>query len=333
MNNQIIVEKKRLKGGSLSGTYYCLDKAGRRFIRKEVSLVEHREYGFQRWYSQLKKLQRFDVQFSGLFPQVLGFGQDDDKAYFDMEFIEGAMTAHEFLMSSPPESEIHSMFNALISAMDRIHKVKFNSSSSALDLYIHEEMERRIFDCMGNDKFKTLIDKKLVTINGEEVMGIFHVLNNFQKTMNHAAIELTECFTHGNITLENILYDPIRRRITFIDPYEENIVDNRLAEYSQILQSSNSHYELYNLSEPIISRSIVEANIIIPRSIAYFNKLFFEYIRSNCTEREITLIKLFEVSQYVRMLPFKMQLDERKMILFYSLASLLYARLDRCDES
>jgi hypothetical protein len=311
MNNQIIVEKKRLKGGSLSGTYYCLDKAGRRFIRKEVSLVEHREYGFQRWYSQLKKLQRFDVQFSGLFPQVLGFGQDDDKAYFDMEFIEGAMTAHEFLMSSPPESEIHSMFNALISAMDRIHKVKFNSSSSALDLYIHEEMERRIFDCMGNDKFKTLIDK----------------------TMNHAAIELTECFTHGNITLENILYDPIRRRITFIDPYEENIVDNRLAEYSQILQSSNSHYELYNLSEPIISRSIVEANIIIPRSIAYFNKLFFEYIRSNCTEREITLIKLFEVSQYVRMLPFKMQLDERKMILFYSLASLLYARLDRCDES
>lgn len=45
------MRKTRLKGGSLSGTYLCQPDHGEPFVRKEVSLVHNREYGFQRWYS------------------------------------------------------------------------------------------------------------------------------------------------------------------------------------------------------------------------------------------------------------------------------------------
>ena len=47
------------KGGSLSSTLLMQDNKDM-FVRKTVSLVENREYGYQRWYSQLKKLQRYE---------------------------------------------------------------------------------------------------------------------------------------------------------------------------------------------------------------------------------------------------------------------------------
>ena len=64
------MEKIKLKGGSLNNTY-LIHSDNFSYIRKSVSLVENREYGFQRWYSQLKKLQRYSVLYPELFPKVL----------------------------------------------------------------------------------------------------------------------------------------------------------------------------------------------------------------------------------------------------------------------
>ena len=62
--------KTKLKGGSLSSTSFCTEN-GLSFIRKKVSLVENREFGFYRWLSQLKKLQRLGNLFPDLFPRVI----------------------------------------------------------------------------------------------------------------------------------------------------------------------------------------------------------------------------------------------------------------------
>ena len=56
-----ILERRLLKGGSLAGTYVITTSSGQ-YVRKEISLVENREYGYQRWYSQLKRLQRYHRQ-------------------------------------------------------------------------------------------------------------------------------------------------------------------------------------------------------------------------------------------------------------------------------
>lgn len=43
-----------LKGGSLSNTeLHEID--GVRYVKKKINLIKEREYGFVRWYSQLKK--------------------------------------------------------------------------------------------------------------------------------------------------------------------------------------------------------------------------------------------------------------------------------------
>ena len=80
------IEKTKLKGGSLSSTY-LIEEGDKKFIRKCVSLTKDREYGYVRWYSQLKKLQRLESDLPGLFPKVLNVSYDDGEAYFDLEYL------------------------------------------------------------------------------------------------------------------------------------------------------------------------------------------------------------------------------------------------------
>ena len=61
-----------LKGGSLSNTeLHEID--GVRYVKKKINLIKEREYGFVRWYSQLKKTQRLSNEFPNLFPKLLMF--------------------------------------------------------------------------------------------------------------------------------------------------------------------------------------------------------------------------------------------------------------------
>lgn len=321
---QKLQSKIRLKGGSLSGTYLCTEKSGAKFVRKEASLKDNREYGFQRWYSQLKRLQRYGQQFPGLFPGIIQFGCDGELAYFDIEYIEGSVTAHDYLLQNPSKEDVEKMLSELLGSMNRMHSIQIPSSSTAINLYVYEEMEQKIEACLKNARFQKLIAQREITFNGKRVTGIYWSIGDFKKYINQSYINPMECFTHGNITLENILYHPDKKLVTLIDPYEENIIDSKLAEYSQLLQSSSSHYELYNSISPLISDSKVVAFINVPAGINVFNELFIKHINSECSTEDIKVVRLLEISQYIRMLPFKMEIDEDKMVLFYCLASYLF---------
>ena len=63
--------------------------------------------------------------------------------------------------------------------------------------------------------------------------------------------------------------------------------------------------------------------------INYFNDLFdyFLITSPNLNENDYISIKLLEVSQFIRMIPFKKVVDEKMMIFFYSLASKLFKNI------
>ena len=75
-----------------------------------------------------------------------------------------------------------------------------------------------------------------------------------------------------SLTLENILID--KNKIIFIDPYEENYVDTLLNDFSQILQSCNSNYELLNKSKFKILKNKVIVRFNPSINMKNFNKLF-----------------------------------------------------------
>jgi len=318
------MERVRFRGGSLSGTYLCVPEDAPPFVRKEVSLEFNREYGFQRWYSQLKRLQRYGNLFPGVFPRLLAYGMDSGLAYFDLEYIADSVTAHEFLMTTSDTNAIDRFFRALLDTMNQMHKVELPSTRGPIDLYIHEEIEQRMSACIDNDRFRAFIAPGYLYFNGEKVPGLASVLDEYKAMATRCYRNTTETFTHGNLTLENILYQPTVNRIVFIDPYEENIIDSVLAEYSQIYQSSNSLYELYNARAPEVAGQAVELRVEPSMGLAYFDACFTDFVQGRHDAYDLSMIKLFEISQYARMLPFKMEIDQDKMLFFYGLGSYLF---------
>jgi hypothetical protein len=321
------MQKVRLKGGSLSGTYLMTPDSGHQFVRKECSVVVNREYGFQRWYSQLKRMQRYSVMFPGLFPALLNFGLEGDLAYFDMPFIEGAITAHEYLVGCESKAQVDAFFSTLTVAMDRMHATKIPSARTSLQLYIREEVEQKLADALKNPRMQQFANFEHVVFNGEKSPGFFRQLDNYKVLFRDSFVFSEETFTHGNITLENMLYQPHLKRVVFIDPYEENIIDSVLAEYSQLYQSCHSYYELFNERTPTIEGNSV--TIEMPRSagLDWFDQRLDDLILDRFSPKEMMAVRLLEVSQFIRMLPFKAVLDEDKMLFFYALASNLFHRI------
>jgi hypothetical protein len=320
------MKKTRLKGGSLSGTYLCED-GGRMFVRKEVSLSHNREYGFQRWYSQLKRMQRYEVLFPGAFPRLQTYGMGGDHAYFDMEHVPDAITFHEFLMTTSDTAKIDAMFASLMRVVGRMYETKIPSTTAPIELYIREEIEQKMLACAGNRRFQEMAAYPTIYFNGEAVPSLSAELPAFKELALTSYHHATETFSHGNLTLENILVQPATNHVTLIDPYEENVIDSALADYSQVLQSCNSMYELYNEGTVSIEGNRISAELTTYPGLEYFRSMFWSFLREHHSADEIVVIRLLEVSQFARMLPFKMEIDESKMLFFYGLGSWLFHRL------
>lgn len=319
--------RTRLKGGSLSATYMMQDVSlynNKLFVRKEVSLKENREYGFQRWYSQLKRLQRYSIIFPGLFPSVLKYGSNDEFAYFDIEFIENAVNAYDYLANEKDSTQIDLFFDELKNRMNILHSVELDSCSDAMNLYIHEEVTQRIKDALNNTEFAQFIEYDTVKFNNELVTSFYSSSESYISMMNSTYTNNKETLSHGNLTLENILYIPTTNTIVFIDPYEENIIDSKLADYSQLLQSCNSKYEMLNASLPTVVNNEVATIDCKNYGLDYFNDLLHGFLSQSLSDNDYKSVRLLEISQFIRMLPFKSEVDPSKMILFYSLASKLF---------
>ncbi len=316
------MKRTRLKGGSLSETCLIENDDGTSFVRKSVSLVENRVYGYQRWYSQLKRIQRYSVMFPGIFPKLIRFGMIDEDAYFDIEYYEQGVNAHDYLENCDNSKEVDTFFDILLNTISQLHKTKIPSSQDAIELYLYEEVEQKIKDCHKNKSFVDFIKNSKIIFNGKKVNSFMTIIEDFKYLSKKYYVNPEETFTHGNITLENLLYIPNEKKFIFIDPYEENIIDSCLAEYSQLLQSSNAKYEIYNRQEQyILSGNRIELHVDKNKSIDYFNDKLLSYLKSYFNKEDYIMIRLLEISQFIRMLPFKMEVDEKKndFLLWFSI--------------
>lgn len=90
------------------------------------------------------------------------------------------------------------------------------------------------------------------------------------------------------------------------------------------MQSCNSHYELYNAGQLNINKNEIHNNIEVPFGIAQFNVFLNKWLKETITPEQRRMVWLFEISQFIRMLPFKREIDSQKMVFFYALASKMF---------
>jgi hypothetical protein len=291
----------KLKGGSLSSTY--LHDDGKKFIRKNISLSENREYGYVRWYSQLKKLQRYNTMYPDLFPKVLNVSSDDSgTAYFDLEYMEGFKDIKTIFGDSELNTnQLEKINTALWTAFSQLHSTKYSPNTGAPNLYLQEEVVQKIIDANKNESFADFYNRDSYVYNGQKVNNLKSYLPeliSFFSELNFTSEETI----HGNPTLENTLYSFEEDRIVFVDPYEESIIDSKFLDYSQVLQCSRSYYGFINDESVVVNGNSVEYNGTIPNNFLKFNEIFESEIQERKTKE---IVDVLEATQFIRMLPFK----------------------------
>jgi hypothetical protein len=313
----------KLKGGSLSATYHHVDE---NIIRKKVSLKTNREYGFVRWYSQMKKIQRYNTIHPDLFPKMLNVSYEENYAYFDIEYKKGFKDLKQIFSERELSiQEIEQINQALWNAFDELHSSVYNANPGAPYLYFKEEVLQKIHDASISSDFKIFYNNHDVyEYNGIMVHSMKNYLNELDSFFKELEF-LTEQTIHGNPTLENTLYSFDENRIVFIDPYEESIVDTRFLDYSQVLQCSSSHYGFINDREVQVNDTSVSFKEEIPKNFLMFNEVF----RSNIAEKRTReIVDVFEATQFIRMLPFKVRaLEHNKAKYFYVHACYLLSKV------
>jgi len=309
-----------LKGGSLSRTYWLPEK---NIVRKEISRTKNREYGFMRWYSQLKKLQEYNTLYLGLFPKVLNVGSDKETAWFDLEYLEGFRDIKSILSKDIlNEDQIFRMSQAVWKGLNTLHSIKKEPIPGAPSLYFEEEIQQKIEDAIKLPSFEEFFYRGSYGLNNNVVVGISGHLYDLHNYFNELKND-EECNIHGNPTLENIMYSFKEDRVVFIDVYDESMWNTKYLDYAQVLQCSRSHYGFINDRDV----RVTGIDLFNPnRGTEHFDT-FNKHFISELPEDKMKLINILEASQFIRMLPFKLIAgDINKAKYFYVHACELFYR-------
>ena len=313
-----------LKGGSLSRTYRLPQYD---LVGKEIVRDKNREYGFVRWYSQLKKLQRYNTQYPNLFPKVLGVNVDEEKATFKIEYMKGFRDIKNILANDTlTDEQIFRMSQAVWKGLNQLHSVTHDPIPGAGKLYFEEEVLQKLNDALAIPEFAEFYAHGTYEYDGMIVHGIGNSMMDLENFFKELKL-IQEENIHGNPTLENILYSFEEDRVVFIDVYDESMIDTRFLDYAQVLQCSRSHYGFINDNKVDIGSISVTHRLEIPKNFETFNYHFESGITEQRTKE---IVDVFEATQFIRMLPFKVlagDIDKAKF--FYVHACYLLSKVFR----
>ena len=301
---------KELKGGSLSKTVIIND-GQRLLVRKYISSIEDREYGLVRWQSQIRKLQILQGYLGENVISIESMGIDNDFYYYDMPFYESALNCSELLTESTSNIDLASEITQLLVKMSQIG---FGETSGSVSVYLNDEVLYPLKSSL----------KQLLSVQS----GIFSNINGMRKEIE-CAIEFTlvlikryknkkniESLTHGNLTLENILWDKDSKKLILIDPYSETYTESLCGDISQIAQSSLSGYEYIIKNELHNDPSMEDYPYTsIPKKTKSFGDEILNLV-SQFDWFDNDLYHIMYASQFIRMFPFKMHINTEQAYFF-----------------
>jgi len=298
-----------LKGGSFSTTNVMFD-GNEKFVRKSISISDNREYGFIRWQSQIKKLQLLKNFLPNETISIEKIGIDDKSYFYDMAYQENCIDCYQALLYGESPELIVSEVLKLIKKMSEISLVNNNGS---MLIYINEEiLSPLLFAEKSIKKSKSFFNDNEIN---DILKKISRALLYIDKLLNNNSfMDIQESIIHGNLTLENLLWNTDTKKIMMIDPYSESYCDSILGDISQRLQSSQSGYEF--ISNNYETNNILKYPLnLIPHNFLLFSNLLIDKVKLEKWFNE-SYLNLFKASQFTRMFPFKIEKSPRQAFLF-----------------
>lgn len=239
-NNYDIKIIKLFKGNSFSNTY-LLEKNGIKFVRKyivkDLKTFEH----YERLKRQCEDLKRYYYYDKNLVPKILNEYDSSYDYYIDIEYLPNHKQLDEY-DTGIQHKVLHTLLERLSNNVYCFRKR--NNSTDFIDEFfdtkIYPKLKEFEKDC---NVMNYLINEETVKINDNSYYGlrkVFELLNihNFNTELINPI--------HGDLTLENILYDETIDDIKLIDMEGSRYIDSCYFDLGKIFQSIVSNYKEWN---------------------------------------------------------------------------------------
>ena len=307
---------KELKGGSFSSTKVVEFLDYEKRVRKFVASHDNREYGLVRWQSQVRRMQQLHTILPNNTPPILKMGVSENYFYYDIPYYESSQNLFEYL-SEHGKSEADILFEELTNIISTYSKTMYGEVIGSFSVFFAEEVIGRFKNI--DAELEITCSKGVIT--KEELLYAQKQINRvtplFDKIMFETeSLPIVESLTHGNLTLENALYNHDSKSIILIDPYSETYAESVLGDFSQLMQSSIGLYEeIVSGGESGVTDFFEVITNSKKTGVYYFGECLKRYV-DHLSIEDKKIVTLFHAAQFVRMFPFKINKTPRLAIYF-----------------
>lgn len=307
-NSEKIV--KNLSENSGAKTFLIEDADGKRFVRKTVV---KRGKDFQKHCDTLKRqyddLNRFNHFKAGMCPKTIRLQENNYEVFYDMEYLdnysvlsENTKQMQEWVLSAVMKDLKNHVYSYSKVLSEQERRERFLN-------FINEKIVKKL-DLFSeySDEMDALINSDELYINGEKRVCLRDIFKT-GRILKFAPSRLSP--VHGDLTLENIMYNTALDSYKLIDMDGAKTTDTHFLDYGKLCQSMLSGYNEWKNIEP---------------DIKYENKSFFcDNTWFNCEKESMEKVKklflfeedsiekcIFYMSTYfIRFTPFRLKKGEK----------------------
>jgi hypothetical protein len=239
---------KEFVGGSFANTYLLTDGTVRKYMAKTPNNTRHVD-SLKKQYEDMKKLRYITKD---LVPEIFGSRENSSDFYYDLEYLDGYDNLCSF--DNATQNDVLGMVTK------RLFSDVYccNRPVASPEAWISEYLENRVFTKLPNN-------------DPVEINGI--VYEPLKKTLLDLApyfVPKFESQIHGDLTLENIMWNPCTRDVKLIDCAGSYYVDNIYLDIGKIFQTMVGGYSTWNGDVEVIGDH--KYKVVVPESLPIDNK-------------------------------------------------------------
>lgn len=227
---------KDISANSFAKTY-LIEIGGNKRVRKHLIKNKNTKH-YDILKRQVNDLERFDFFCENITPKILNIHDSDFEFYYDMEYLESYLMLSDIVSIDEKVKVVGDLLTDFNSNIYSLNK-KVNGKDW-LDKFLEEKIYPKFNNhrSMGKE-FEVITESEELIINGQKYYGLkkcFEILRN--NNLHPSRV----CPVHGDLTLENIMYDPDTKNYKVIDMDGSRLFDARELDLGKLSQSIISNY-------------------------------------------------------------------------------------------
>ena len=292
---------KHFNGASFAKTYLVTDNDNV-FVRKHILKTEKTKDHVSTLRRQYEDLMRWEYISKGIVPKVLNYYESSSHLYFDMEYLANYETLSQF-----DNDTVHSTLKNLVS---RISKDIYSFKRIIVDKgkWMNEFMQSKIYPKFENSLLPHLTKHNGIIINGKKYTDLARM---FASIPYDKFAPDYEGMIHGDLTLENIMYNAHTDDVKVIDHAGSRYIDAIEMDIGKLFQSLLCSYHKWDIlctqldidDANELLRYTIPDELVVTKDDVLHKFTWLKYYNSNISvayDRGV----FFMTTYFIRMLPF-----------------------------